>query len=53
MDLIGSLTDNNSVRGITLNYQIIDLFNIIEHSQSIEDSKKQVYEYLDGCDQFV
>ena len=48
MDLIGSLTDVNNVRGITLNSQQIDLFNIIEQAQSREDAVKKVYEYLDG-----
>ena len=48
MDLFGSLTDVNNVRGITLNSQQIDLFNIIEQAQSREDAVKKVYEYLDG-----
>lgn len=48
MDLIGSLTDVNNVRGITLNSQQIDLFNIIEQAQSREEAVKKVYEYLDG-----
>jgi len=48
MDLIGSLTDVNNVRGITLNSQQIDLFNIIEQAQSREDAVQSVYEYLDG-----
>ena len=48
MDLIGSLTDENNVRGITLNSQNIDLFNIIEHSKSREEAVQRVYEYLDG-----
>jgi len=48
MDLIGSLTDVNNVRGITLNSQQIDLFNIIEQAQSHEDAVQSVYEYLDG-----
>ena len=48
MDLIGSLTDVNNVRGITLNSQQIDLFNIIEQAQSREDAVQKVYEYLDG-----
>lgn len=47
MDLIGSLTDVNNVRGITLNSQQIDLFNIIEQSQSREEAIQKVYEYLD------
>lgn len=48
MDLIGSLSDSNSVRGITLNSQNIDLFNIIEQAQSHEEAVQKVYEYLDG-----
>ena len=48
MDLIGSLTDEDNVRGITLNSQQIDLFNIIEHSQSREESVNKVCEYLYG-----
>lgn len=48
MDLIGSLTDKSNVRGITLNSQNIDLFNIIEQAQSREDAVQRVYEYLDG-----
>ena len=48
MDLIGSLTDVNNVRGITLSSQQIDLFNIIEQAQSREEAVKKVYEYLDG-----
>ena len=38
MDLIGSLADKSNVRGITLNSQNIDLFNIIEQAQSREDA---------------
>ena len=48
MDLIGSLTDEGNVRGITLNSQQIDLFNIIEQTQSREEAIQKVYEYLDG-----
>lgn len=48
MDLIGSLTDVNNVRGITLSSQQIDLFNIIEQAQSREEAVKKVYEYLEG-----
>lgn len=48
MDLIESLTDTNNVRGITLNSQQIDLFNIIEQAQSREEAIQKVYEYLDG-----
>ena len=48
MDLIGSLTDIGNVRGITLNSQNIDLFNILEQAQSRDESVKRVYEYLDG-----
>lgn len=38
MDLIGSLTGSNNVRGITLNNQQIDLFNIIEQAKSREEA---------------
>lgn len=48
MDLIGSLTNANNVRGITLNSQQIDLFNIIEQAQGREEAIQKVYEYLDG-----
>lgn len=48
MDLIGSLTDKSNVRGITLNSQNIDLFNIIEQAQSRKEAVQRVYEYLDG-----
>lgn len=48
MDLIGSLIDENNVRGITLNSQNIDLFNIIEQAQSREEAVQKVYDYLDG-----
>lgn len=48
MGLIESLSDSNSVRGITLNSQNIDLFNIIEQAQSREDAVQKVNEYLDG-----
>lgn len=41
MDLIGSLTDVNNVRGITLSSQQIDLFNIIEQAQSREEAVKK------------
>ncbi len=51
MDLIGSLTDENTVRGITLNSQNIDLFNIIKQSQSHEEAVQRVYEYLDEISQ--
>ena len=42
MDLIGSLTDENNVRGITLNSQNIDLFNIIEQLKSREEAMQKV-----------
>lgn len=48
MDLIGSLTEVNNVRGITLNSQQIDLFNIIEQAQNHEEAVQKVYEYLYG-----
>lgn len=47
MDLIGSLTDSNNVRGITLNSQQIDLFNIIEQDQSREEAVQKINEYLE------
>lgn len=47
-DLISSLNENGNIRGITLNSQNIDLFNIIEHAKSHEEAVQQVYEYLDG-----
>ncbi|MBQ6992464.1 MAG: endo-1,4-beta-xylanase [Clostridia bacterium] len=47
MDLIGSLTGSNNVRGITLNNQQIDLFNIIEQTQSREEAIKRINEYLE------
>lgn len=47
MDLIGSLTGSNNVRGITLNNQQIDLFNIIEQTQSREEAIQRINEYLE------
>lgn len=47
-DLIGSLTDKDNIRGITLSSQNIDLFNIIEQAQSREEAVENIYEYLDG-----
>ena len=47
MDLIGSLTGSNNVRGITLNNQQIDLFNIIEQAQSHEEAMQRINEYLE------
>lgn len=47
MDLIGSLTGPNNVRGITLNSQQIDLFNIIEQAQSREEAVQKISEYLE------
>ena len=47
MDLIGSLTGSNNVRGITLNSQQIDLFNIIEQTQSREEAMQRINEYLE------
>lgn len=47
MDLIGSLTDSNNVRGITLNSQQIDLFNIIKQAQSREEAMQKISEYLE------
>jgi len=47
MDLIGSLTGSNNVRGITLNNQQIDLFNIIEQAQSREEAMQKISEYLE------
>lgn len=50
MDLIGSLTGSNNVRGITLNNQQIDLFNIIEQMNkktlTLEQAIQRVNEYL-------
>jgi len=50
MDLIGSLTGTNNVRGITLNSQQIDLFNIIEQinkkTLTQEQAIQRVNEYL-------
>lgn len=50
MDLIGSLTGSNNVRGITLNNQQIDLFNIIEQMNkktlTREQAIQRVNEYL-------
>ena len=46
MDLIGSLTDKSNVRGITLNSQNIDLFNIIEQAQSRKEAVQRVYEIV-------
>ena len=50
MDLIGSLTGLNNVRGITLNSQQIDLFNIIEQMNkktlTREQAIQRVNEYL-------
>jgi len=48
MDLIESLTDKSNVRGIALNSQNIDLFNIIEQAQSHEEAVQKICEYLDG-----
>lgn len=47
MDLIGSLTGSNNVRGITLNSQQIDLFNIIEQAKSREEAIQRINEYLE------
>jgi len=47
MDLIGRLTGSNNVRGITLNNQQIDLFNIIEQTQSREEAIQRINEYLE------
>lgn len=47
MDLIGSLTNSNNIRGITLNSQQIDLFNIIEQAQSREEAMQRINEYLE------
>src|SRR5574344_936447 len=47
MDLIGSLTGTNDVRGITLNSQNIELFNIIESAQRREEAIERIYKYLD------
>ena len=47
MDLIGCLTGSNNVRGITLNNQQIDLFNIIEQAQSREEAVQKISEYLE------
>ena len=46
MDLIESINTEENVKGVTLNSQEIDLFNIIELSKSEEDAKKGVIEYL-------
>lgn len=47
MDLIGSLTNANNIRGITLNNQQIDLFNIIKQAQSREEAMQKISEYLE------
>lgn len=46
MDLIESLKDQETVRGITLNSQLIDLFSIIEQSTTEDEAKQKIYEYL-------
>ena len=47
MDLIGSIENKNgNVRGITLNYQEVDLFSIIETSKSREEATERVGRYL-------
>ena len=46
MDLIESINTEENVKGVTLNSQEIDLFNINELSKSEEDAKKGVIEYL-------
>lgn len=45
MNLMQSI--NNNIRGITLNSQQIDLFNIIEQSQSREEAMQKISEYLE------
>lgn len=47
MDLISSLTGKGNARGITLNSQNIDLFNIIEQTLNREEAVQKVYDYLD------
>ena len=47
MDLIGSIeTKNGNIRGITLNYQEVDLFSIIETAKSREEAAQRVGKYL-------
>lgn len=46
MDLIGSLTASNNIRGITLNSQQIDLFNIIEQAQNRDEAVEKIKNYL-------
>jgi len=46
MDLIGSLTASNNIRGITLNSQQIDLFNIIEQEKNRDDAVEKINNYL-------
>lgn len=47
MDLIESLENENTVRGIALNKQIIDLFNIIEESSNRQEAINRVNQYLE------
>ena len=46
MDFIGSLDGLNNEKGITLNNQQIDLFNIIEKAQNQEEAIQKINEYL-------
>ena len=46
MDLMGKLTVGNGIRGITLNSQEIDLFDIIEQAQSQEEAVGKTNRYL-------
>ena len=48
MDLIESANFPNNTRGITLNHQEVDLFNIIDTAKDEDEAKRRINDYLRG-----
>ena len=48
MDLIESVNLPNNTRGITLNHQEVDLFNIIDTAKDEDEAKRRINDYLRG-----
>ena len=48
MDLIESANLPNNTRGITLNHQEVDLFNIIDTAKDEDEAKRRINDYLRG-----
>ena len=53
MGLIESISNKGNVRGITLNNQLIDLFDFIDTAKSREEASNSINKYLHDIDESV